>query len=154
MRAASCVRPEQRVDRAEQQIRCTRRRHRQSRRHADDRVAADRLEDDAGEGMRRTYPTSLAAFDITPAKTMTRVRSLRGAPRTSSRKRAPIKPLDSQMPMPMSATSTVPRGAKPVKLVTVWRRIRCRPSIDSSETGRTASPVTGCIATRSSRSAI
>jgi len=55
---------------------------------------------------------------------MTNVSSRLGAESTSSRSAAPISPLLSMTPMPSIATSTVPSGAKLVKLVTIWVRMR------------------------------
>ncbi len=74
---------------------------------------------------------SLAMFDMTPANTITKVKSLRGAACTMSRRVVPIRPLFSATPMPSMATSTVPRGAKPVKLEIVCSRIQCSPSLDT-----------------------
>ena len=66
---------------------------------------------------------------------MTNVSRRLGAESTSSRNAAPISPLLSMTPMPSIATSTVPSGAKLVKLVTIWVRMRCSPSTVARLTG-------------------
>jgi len=68
----------------------------------------------APRGTSRTYPTSLAMLDITPANTITKVNRRRGAAWTSSLREVEIRPLFSATPMPSMATSTVPSGANPV----------------------------------------
>src|SRR5690606_36204153 len=49
------------------------------------------------------------------------------------------------------ATSTVRRGAKPVKLLIISVRIRSNPGTDKRLTGRTTSPVAGLVTSRSKR---
>ncbi len=75
-------------------------------------------------GTSNTYPISLAVFDRTPARTITKVSRRAGADSTSRRSAAAIRPLASITPIPSIATSTVPSGAKPVKFVTISVRIR------------------------------
>ena len=87
-------------------------------------------------------------LDITPANTTIGVSRRRGADSTSLRSEAAIRPECSATPMPISATSTVPSGAKPVKLVTRLVRMRCRPSRLSRFTALTVLPVVGCCTSR------
>ena len=94
-------------------------------------------------GTSSTYPISLAAFDSTPASTMTKVSSRCGAESTSSLSAAAIRPLASITPMPSIATSTVPSGANPVKLPTISVTMRWNPASVSRLTGRIVSPVPG-----------
>jgi hypothetical protein len=82
-------------------------------------------------------------FDMIPAKTTAKVSSGRGAPSTMSRSPAPMRPLPSATAIPSIATSTVPSGAKPVKLPTMFVMIRCSPSIVSRLTGWTVCFVPG-----------
>ena len=56
-------------------------------------------------------------FDNIPANTITNVKSFLGAFKTSNLKEVPINPLCSATAIPKSETSTVPSGAKEVKLV-------------------------------------
>ena len=86
-------------------------------------------------GTSSTYPISLAVFESTPASTITNVSRRFGAESTSSRSAAPIRPLLSMTPMPSIETSTVPSGAKLVKLVTISVRMRCSPAIVARLTG-------------------
>lgn len=72
---------------------------------------------------------------MTPAKTTASVSSRGGADSTTSFNPAPISPLPSATAMPSIATSTVPRGAKPVKFVTISVIIRCSPAIVRRLTG-------------------
>jgi len=75
----------------------------------------------AASGRSRTSPTSPPVFDITPANTIASVRNRRGADSTSSLSAAEMRPLPSATAVPSIATSTVPRGAKPVKLRATYR---------------------------------
>lgn len=60
-----------------------------------------------------------------------------------------MSPLPSAMPIPSMATSTVPRGAKLVKLVTIRVSMRWSPSTVMRLTGLISSPVPGWVTTRS-----
>ena len=82
-------------------------------------------------------------FDITPANTSTAVSNRGGADNTSLRRLALISPELSMTPMPSIATSTVPRGAKPVKLVTMLVKILCSPARLNRLTGAMVAPVAG-----------
>ena len=57
-------------------------------------------------------------------------------------------------PIPSIATSTVPRGAKDVKVVTISVRMRCNPARLRRLTGRIVSPVPGCVTSSPSCAAI
>ncbi len=66
---------------------------------------------------------------------------------TSPRIAAEIKPERSATPTPKRATNTVPKGVKPVKLVTRLVTIRCIPSALSKLTALiTVSPSLGSTA--------
>ena len=62
---------------------------------------------------------------------MANVVILRGAFITTKRITADNSPARSAIPTPSKATSTVPKGANPVKLVTILARIRRIPSASS-----------------------
>jgi hypothetical protein len=80
-----------------------------------------------------------------PAKTMAKVSMRLGAERTRFRNAVDISPLASVIPIPSKATSTVPKGAKPVKLVTMLVMIKCMPCTVIRLTGSITSPVPGWI---------
>ena len=147
---------QQRIDRAEQQIRAVAARDPCERRGQARQWGAFRRR---GRLSRRGGPA---------ARSRSRSRCWRALPtgrsRTSaaaSARRAPaggstaaMRPLASITPMPSIETSTVPSGAKLVKLVTISTRMRCRPATVSRLIGCMVSPVRGWIASRPVRAAI
>jgi hypothetical protein len=138
---------EERVDRPEDEVRAVAARDPGERRgEAGERVPPAARKITAASGMRRTYPTSLAAFERIPANTTTNVRSFRGAERTRRRRSVPMRPLPSATPIPSRATRTVPSGAKLVKFETVFSRTRCIPSTVNRLTTVIAFPVPGWTA--------
>ena len=82
----------------------------------------------APKGINTTYPASEAIFDITPAKTTIAVKNLLGVAVTTFFIVALISPLPSATPIPRRATKTVPKGANPVKFLTIEEKIYLIPS--------------------------
>ena len=72
-------------------------------------------------------------LDITPANTTIAVKSLLGVAVTTFFIVAPISPLPSATPIPISATKTVPNGANPVKFLTIDEKIYLIPSASKSD---------------------
>ena len=70
---------------------------------------------------------------LTPAKTTPSVISREGVFSTISLRAALISPVRSATPTPSIATRTVPRGAKPVKLVTADEKMCLMPAAESSD---------------------
>ena len=79
-------------------------------------------------GIRTTYPISLAVLLTMPANTMTTVTRFFGAPSTSARTAVVSNPERSATPTPRIATNTVPSGTKPVKFVVRFWKIQRMPS--------------------------
>ena len=84
--------------------------------------------------MSTTYPSSEAVLERIPLNTTIKVTNRRGAFSTSARIAVDSNPECSATETPSKATSTVPSGAKPVKLVTMCVMIQCRPSTLINET--------------------
>ena len=72
-------------------------------------------------------------LDITPANTTIAVKSLLGVAVTTFFIVAPISPLPSATPIPISATKTVPNGANPVKFLTIEEKIYLIPSASNKD---------------------
>jgi len=85
-------------------------------------------------------------LDKIPVKTITKVKSFFGDEITNNLKLVPINPLLSAIQIPSIDTSTVPNGAKEVKLVTIFVKIKAKASLEIKLKGLISSPVAGCVA--------
>ena len=86
---------------------------------------------------------SEARLPTVPTKPMTKGSSLGGTLRSLSFSRATIRPDSSHIPMARVMVSTRPRGAKPVKLVTMLFRNHRRPASEMGFCTATTSLVAG-----------
>ena len=107
----------------------------------------------AAMGGRMMMPASAARWAIMPAKMTAAVSSVRGTPVMKARSDTAMSPVFSATPMPIMAVSTMPSGAKPMKLRTASVKMRRTPSAFKRLTAVMSEPSLGWTAEMPTRAA-
>src|SRR5699024_11955184 len=97
------------------------------------------------KGITKTYPASVAVCETMATKINIGVRSFFGVICNIDFNPALIKPECSATPTPNMATKTIPKGANPVKVVTIFDKKSAKAELVNKLLISIASPVVGSI---------